>query len=133
AAAIGEHAVGRPNNTGGAEQIAELLSGLPEHKRPKVIVLGEYDPTARGTWPGRDGAVKVAGELQRLLGQGWVVRWAVPPQGSKDLRAWVNGLKLDPACSDEWSEAGEKLWRAIEFDLQAPPEGDAGQAAYAPD
>jgi hypothetical protein len=109
--AIGLPVVGRPNNTAGIDLLAELLKDFPADRR--IVVLGELDPKSHnGTWPGRDGAVKVASELAERLGRS--VSWALPPDGAKDLRAWVNGLDLDPACSDSWSEASDKFLAWVE-------------------
>jgi hypothetical protein len=96
-AAAGLAAVGRPDNTGGVAQLAELLRAAPD--RP-VIVLGEYDPKPDGKWPGRDGAVQTAEALAALLGR--PVWWALPPGGAKDTRQWVLGRHPDPTCLDAW-------------------------------
>ena len=52
-----------------------------------VLVVGENDGKADGSWPGRDGAKAVA---QQLAGH-WdaTVSWTLPPLGTKDVRAWV--------------------------------------------
>jgi hypothetical protein len=85
----GLRAVGRPNNMGGSEALATLIrQKLPEGV--PVIVLGENDRRTQkdGTelWPGRDGAVHVAGQLARLTGRR--IAWSMPPKGIKDLRDW---------------------------------------------
>lgn len=74
-------AVGRPSNRGGVEHLLKLL------KDRDVIVVGEHDPKDDGRWPGRDGAVAVAGKLA----QGWgrPVKWAMTPEKAKDVRVWV--------------------------------------------
>jgi hypothetical protein len=89
---LGIAAVGRPSNSAGAADLANLLQGRT------VVVLGERDEKPDGRWPGRDGARAVADRLSRQ----WKTRvdWALPPEGSKDLRDWLNskmelGLKLD--------------------------------------
>jgi len=98
-------AVGRPSNMGGVELLAELLRDVPAER--SIIVLGEFDPKADGSWPGRDGAVKTAGELAAKLGR--VVSWAMPPSGAKDSRAWAIAQKLDPTCYDAWGDAGAEF------------------------
>jgi len=106
---LGLMAVGRPSNAGGAEHLATML------KRREALVLGEHDMKETGAWPGRDGADNVA---QRLAaGWGEPVRIAFPPDGSKDLRAWLNrrvadGLDLsDPAAC---AAAGKEFLALIE-------------------
>jgi hypothetical protein len=73
-------AIGRPNCTGGVDNLAELLRGLPPDRQ--IVVLGEFDVKHDGRWPGRDGAVQVAAQLSQLMGR--KVRWALPPQTCKD-------------------------------------------------
>jgi hypothetical protein len=104
-------AVGRPSNTGGVEALAESLQDVPAG-RP-IIVLGEMDPKPTGDWPGRDGAVKVAGELAAKLGR--PVGWAMPPDGAKDVRAWCLAQNLDPTCTDAWQDAGERFTAALQL------------------
>jgi hypothetical protein len=86
---MGLRAVGRPNNMGGSEMLAGLIRQKVAEGVP-VIVLGENDCRTQkdGTdlWPGRDGAVHVAGQLARLTGRR--IAWAMPPKGIKDLRDW---------------------------------------------
>ena len=101
---LGLASVGRPNNVGGAEDLAELLGGR------EVLVVGERDEKPDGSWPGRDGARSVASKLAST----WraPVRWTLPAEGSKDIREWLrarvgDGLDLhdEPACR----QAGEDL------------------------
>src|SRR5690606_20980511 len=75
--AAGLAAVGRPSNMGGVEHLARLLAGRD------VVVVGERDRRP-GAWPGRDGAVAVAGTLAREWGR--PVRWVLPPASAKDMR-----------------------------------------------
>lgn len=77
---MGLTAVGRPNNAGGGELLAELL------RDRDVLLVGENDQKPNGLWPGRDGAALVALTLARAWGRG--VRWALPPT-SKDIRAFL--------------------------------------------
>ncbi len=110
---LGLPSIGRPSNTGGAEQIAQVVGKLPESQRKMVAVLGEYDPKKDGGWPGKDGAVKVSAELAARLA-GWPVCWAMPPDGKKDVREWVRAQKLDRHQPEAWRKAAERLIR--EFD-----------------
>jgi hypothetical protein len=107
--AAGLTMLGRPNNTGGAEQLAELLQAWPRERG--LIVLGELDAKSTGDWPGRDGAVKVATAVAAKLNR--PVSWALPPDAAKDLRSWLCGLGLDAACSDSWSEAGQRFLTSV--------------------
>lgn len=82
--AMGFASISRPASSAGQEIIAKLLQG--EAREP--IVLGENDRKADGTWPGREGAVKLASYLSQALGR--PIRIAFPGQGKKDVRAWFN-------------------------------------------
>jgi hypothetical protein len=124
--AIGLAAIGRPNNTGGAELLAELLADLSPD-RP-VIVLGELDPKVDGTWPGRDGAAKVAGELAVKIGRS--VFWRLAPWPAKDVRDWVLSRKLDPCCADEWDQAGQALLAELEKKRQKAEPATERQAGF---
>ncbi len=115
------HALGRPSCVGGVEHLAAMLKRLPENRRPMLVVVGEYDPKPDGKWPGRDGAVQTAAKSKSELGKGWVVRWALPPKGHKDLREFVRGVKLPADCADSWSVAGEKLLSILGEHLLDPP------------
>jgi hypothetical protein len=63
--AMGLVGIGRASNTGGAPLLASLLrrygfaAGEASADVP-VIILGENDAKPNGTWPGRDGAERVA-------------------------------------------------------------------------
>jgi hypothetical protein len=85
-------AIGRPSNMGGVEYLAELLRDVPADRH--LIVLGELDANFKGQWPGRDGALKTACALAEKLSR--PVQWALPPDGAKDVRAWVLSFKPDP-------------------------------------
>jgi hypothetical protein len=90
---IGLYAIGRPNNTGGADLVAELIR---KHAPPgaKWVIVGENDQKEDGKWPGREGAIKVAGEVAQLLGQG-EGHWCLPPANVKDLRGWLIQSRID--------------------------------------
>ncbi len=79
-------AVGRPSARGGIELLAQLLAGPIAVGRP-VLVLGENDQKADGSWPGREGAAFVAAGLTKALGR--AVLTACPPEQYKDAREWV--------------------------------------------
>jgi len=101
--------VGRPSNAGGADDLAAMLDGH------EIIVCGERDQKSDGSWPGRDGAKLVARRLASERGE--PVRWALPPESHKDVRAWLEarvacGLDLgdEAACS----VAGQELLAALQ-------------------
>jgi hypothetical protein len=108
-AALGIPAVGRPSNSGGAEQLQTLLAGAP------VLLMGENDGKPNGTRPGYAGVVAVAQRLS--AGWGRPVRFALPPDGAKDVRAWVAqqvAAGVDMADATASRAAGEKFWAAID-------------------
>lgn len=94
--AMGLAGIGRPSAKGGAELLANLLTEIPSERH--IVVLAEYDPKPDGKWPGRDGAKTVAMKLAQLLGQ--EVRWVLPPDGAKDVRAWL-GQRQDEESSND--------------------------------
>jgi hypothetical protein len=112
--ACGLRAVGRPSNRAGVGHLAELLKEIP--LSTQILVVGEYDPNEKGQWPGRDGAVKVAGELSTKLGR--TIGWTLPPNKNKDVRAWVNAQGLDVALADAWSDAGDNLEKLLLAGIQ---------------
>lgn len=102
---IGLCAVGRPSNVGGVELLAELLATVPTDRL--IVVLAENDrkphdslkPTVK-TWhkpdcngcsacfPGWFGATTTATQLAERLDR--EIAWTFPPDGAKDVRAWLN-------------------------------------------
>jgi AAA domain-containing protein len=107
---LGLMAVGRPSNASGADKLAKLLEGR------SVLVIGENDAKPDGSWPGRNGAMRIA----ESLAESWSlsVPYALPPSDSKDVRAWLTkqvagGLKLDDdsACRDAGAELLDQLER----------------------
>jgi hypothetical protein len=129
--AMGLAAIGRPSNTGGVEQLAELLKFVPT--ATPIVILGELDPKQDGKWPGRDGAIKVATDLAAKLDRR--VSWALPPEEAKDVRQWVLSKSPDPTCADEWSELGQGFVRALklqEVARQAAPLLDGREAPREP-
>jgi hypothetical protein len=75
-------AVGRPNCTGGVRDLAALFADCD---RP-IVILGDND-ARDGRWPGKAGAEATARHLADLLGRR--VGWAMPPEGYKDVREYV--------------------------------------------
>jgi len=90
---LGFRAVGRPSNTGGAEQARHLLS---RHPRQEVVVVADHDgtkwrkgPDGKPTepfWPGWEGALALAETILPACGSLKVIK---PPEKAKDLREWV--------------------------------------------
>lgn len=78
--------IGRPFAGGGVNHLCQLLAAIPNDRT--IIVLGESDAKPDGSWPGRDGAIKVAKQLVDRLGR--KVGWALPSGGEKDVRAWLS-------------------------------------------
>ena len=100
--AAGLCAIGRPSNTGGIEQAANLLATVPKDRA--IIVVGENDQKADGQWPGRDGAKRTADALSTRTGR--KVVWKMVPTGFKDARAWFNNRVADPT---DWADAGSEF------------------------
>jgi energy-coupling factor transporter ATP-binding protein EcfA2 len=105
-------AVGRPSNVGGADALAERL------RQREVLVVGERDER-NGRWPGRDGAIRVARRLARVLRR--PVAWTLPPTPAKDVRAWLclraaTGLDLgdEAACRAAGAELLKTLYVSAE-------------------
>jgi hypothetical protein len=82
---IGLAVVGRPSATGGVAMLVDLLQAWPADRA--IVVVGEHDAKPGGRWPGRDGAVAVAGRLAEELDR--PILWSLPPDGHKDARAWI--------------------------------------------
>ncbi|WP_339749272.1 hypothetical protein [uncultured Rubinisphaera sp.] len=83
---LGCNAIGRPSNRGGYAHLADLLSDFPDDRN--IIVLGDNDCKEDGFWPGKQGAIQTASEVSKRLER--TVYWALPPDGVKDARAWLN-------------------------------------------
>jgi hypothetical protein len=109
--AAGLCAVGRPSAKGGVHHLAKFLA---EEPRP-IIVVGENDAKPNGLWPGRDGAVHTAKSLSKASGR--KIAWTLPPEGAKDVRAW---LVARVATGVSWVEAGQELLAACERGIQTP-------------
>ena len=94
--------VARPSNSGGADLLAELLADWPADRA--IVIVGEWDQKESGLWPGKTGMDHVANELAKLLGRS--ILTALPPQGTKDVLAWLT----DPARGEApWGERGREL------------------------
>ncbi len=78
-------AVGRPSAASGGTLLIELLKNDP---RP-IIVVGEFDPKPDCSWPGKEGAERVASQLATELKRD--VEFAMPPK-HKDVREWLTSL-----------------------------------------
>ena len=120
---LGLTTIGRPNNTGGSELLAEMLKDAgPE--RP-IVVVGEFDPkSASGLWPGRDGAVQTAEKLAAALNR--PISWCLPPDDAKDSREWARvriGEHREDA--DAWSDLGQQFWAGCEGQLQTVSAADS--------
>lgn len=83
---LGLCGIGRPSATGGIRELTELLRNQPRDRR--IVVMGERDQKPDGRWPGQQGAVRVAEQLSAQLGR--QIPWRLPPEGSKDVRTWLN-------------------------------------------
>jgi len=95
---VGIPAIGRTNDTGGLTQLIPLL------RDREIIVIGEFDMTQKGETPGKDGAKKITGGLAQAWGH--PVRWAMPPEKTKDCRKWIgNNCGED----DDRGEVGNRL------------------------
>jgi len=87
AATIGLDAVGKPSNIGGLD----ILKKMPITGK-EVWIIGENDVKANGDWPGKEGVERT---YLALRGMCRTTRF-MPPDGVKDLRAWVQrGLTLE--------------------------------------
>jgi AAA domain len=115
---MGFSAVGRPNNTGGANLLAGLLKGISADR--EIIVLGERDIKDNGDWPGKDGAVGAAASLSQALKR--MVAWCLPPDGAKDIRAWYKSLP-------DKTNAAERLLSFLNTHKSGKYDPSAGQNA----
>jgi len=107
-------AIGRASAMHGAELLAELLESWPAERG--IIVVGDND----GHGAGLDGAVRVARKLSGLLRR--LVPFAMPPEGSKDVRQW---LTAEERGGTPWHERGQELLRRprrIRDGTREPPE-----------
>lgn len=92
--------VGRPNNSGGIDVLKHYLA---QHAADRdVVILGEHDRKADGSWPGRTGAMATAQGVANHLGR--PVKLAMPPGTYKDVRSWVQAQE-----PDLWAVADDAL------------------------
>lgn len=103
---LGFPAIGKPNNIGGQNIVAELVRGRT------VIVMGENDKKANGEWPGQIGASM---SLKSCLTTTGKARILFPPEHVKDLRAWKNNYGLTAVTL--LADAEEKGQEQITDDL----------------
>jgi hypothetical protein len=108
---LGLAAIGRPSNTGGANDLAGML------RDRDVLVVGERDQKPDGTWPGRDGAERVASRLATKWKRS--VPYALPPEGSKDVRDWLRSRNLDLTDEAACTAAGVELLTALRGSVKA--------------
>lgn len=105
---MGLSTIGRPNNTGGGAYLVSLLRATDA----TIVVMGENDRKDDGRWPGKEGAVAVAGKLRKhLLGRKILVR--MPLDGAKDLRGWLNARGVDPENIEACWRLGKSLVRRL--------------------
>lgn len=116
---VGLQAVGRPNARGGVAHLAELLTDASGD----IIIVGENDKKADGSWPGRDGAKAVAGALARRLGR--PIACALPTADVKDLREWVAREVPDLSDAEARRTAGERILAALRERSETVSEADA--------
>ncbi len=102
--------VGRPSNTGGIGDLADLLRDFPKERA--VYVLGENDRKPDGSWPGKEGAERTAGELSKRLNR--QVKILYPPAGFKDVRAWVAERLADCGDAVDYTAIGKELVAAFQ-------------------
>ena len=126
--AMGLPAIGRPSNTGGVDELAEPLKDVPADRR--IVVVAEWDAKYDGTWPGRDGAIRTASQLQEKLRR--PVLWTLPPKGYKDVREWVSAQRPDPTIADAWQDLGSQWLAETDANYQdAPPiEGGTSKLGF---
>jgi hypothetical protein len=135
--AMGLTAAGRSNNSGGSEELARL-SGRQNLAGADLIIVGENDGrwamdkrTDEAVWrqPGLEGR-KPAQQVANALGR--ATYFALPPQGFKDTRAWMNhqvqarGLDInDVAVMTELGREFEALLLANAERISPAPAADA--------
>lgn len=101
---LGYKGVGRPSFSGGLTELAQLLRGAD------VVVIGENDRKADGSWPGKDGVEKCEQALTLTAKR---VRVLFPPPEFKDLRTWATADRLSPEALAEWITAHSGSLRGV--------------------
>jgi hypothetical protein len=113
---LGLQAVGRSSNLGGVGLLVPLLTAHARAGWP-VVVVGENDRKPNGEWPGWHGAWRTARQLAD--GCGAVVWVALPPEGVKDTRSWLNARPVDPEDPVACREAGQEYLAALACRMRA--------------
>ncbi len=108
--------LGRPSNKAGVEILVELLKDWPAD-RP-IIVTGENDLKESGEFPGKEGAEQTAAGIAKGLGRS--VMWAMPPDGIKDVRAWVTRV-----ASPDYPTIGQEIIAHLTANATPVPGEDA--------
>ncbi len=104
---LGFLAVGRPNNLGGQKLLRNLL-----HHRT-VIVVGENDlPDKHGRIPGVEG---MEATFETLYNAGCDVVRVLPPDGSNDLRQWIERFSLDKEMFLQYVEVNGDRRRNVDI------------------
>jgi hypothetical protein len=121
-------AVGRSNSycTVNVGQLVVLFRRFPD---ATLLVVGENDRKADGSWPGREGAERMARELAEKLGR--PAYWALVPDGAKDTRAWFNARGDDLTDPTALKTSGEEYAKllceaAVKVDPPSRPERGGG-------
>lgn len=113
---MGFRAIGRPSNSGGVDAIQKILTAMPQQE---IILVADRDeakylPDGTPFWPGIEGALSIA---SRIVDACKVLRYMMPPDGFKDLRAWLPTAKVGdlliatakaPIVDRIWIAAAEK-------------------------
>jgi len=98
-------AVARPSKAMKATTAATMLAGLidtTDHK--DILIVADLDDA------GEEGNAAAVTCLLAAKLPGWTVRWAGPPDGAKDCRAWLIGRPE----SEEWADRGRAFLAALE-------------------
>lgn len=124
---VGVAAIGRPSNSGGSN----LLADWRDHEQ--IVIVGENDRDKSGRWPGLDGATSVAGKAGRAWGRR--VRVVLPPDGYKDVRAFINarhplGEGLDDPSRSKATRTELLAWPAADHVTPERAPGELGQAPF---
>jgi hypothetical protein len=113
--AAGLKAIGRPSCNSGRKLLAELFAGW----EGEIIIVGENDENGAGL----KGAKLISRKLSEDLAR--PVPFALPPDGSNDVRVW---LTAEERGETPWHERGEELvalLTANATNAEPPAEGEA--------
>src|SRR5262249_41634164 len=97
---MGLAAVGRPGANLDPDILRELLSKVPGSV--EVVLVGERDQKKDGKWPSVDGIRKLVPRIDRA------VKVVLPPDGAKDVRAWLNSQKPNPEDAEACRALGKR-------------------------